>query len=128
MEGLPENIPYLEEPFPICLLTKATKIPRGPTTDVSKSPPGFMLQMDFDFFNVERIHGFTLIFVAICSDTSYPFGFPSRSKCPPLEIINFFVTTLINQDRKVVFVRVDEDRALAISYQFMKKRHNMNKS
>ena len=46
MEGLPENLPELEEPCPICLLTKATKISRGPTTDVSKFAPGFMLQMD----------------------------------------------------------------------------------
>ena len=47
MEGLPENLPELEEPCLICLLTKATKIPRGPTTDVSKFAPGLMLQMDF---------------------------------------------------------------------------------
>ena len=40
MEGLPENLPELEEPFPICLFTKETKIPRGPTTDVSKFAPG----------------------------------------------------------------------------------------
>ena len=35
-QGLPENLPELEEPCPICILTKATKIYRGPTTDVSK--------------------------------------------------------------------------------------------
>ena len=57
MEGLPENLLELEEPRPICLLTKATKIPRSPTTDVSKFAPGFMLQMDFAFFNVESICG-----------------------------------------------------------------------
>ena len=34
-EGLPENIPILEEPCPIFILTKAIRIPRGPTTDVS---------------------------------------------------------------------------------------------
>ena len=34
MEGLPENIPDLEEPCPIFLLNKATKIPKVPTTDV----------------------------------------------------------------------------------------------
>ena len=65
MEGLPENLPELEEPCPICLLNKATKIPRGPTTDVSKFASGFMLQMDFSFFNVESIHGFTSTFVDI---------------------------------------------------------------
>ena len=50
MEGLPENIPELEEPWPIFLLTKATKTPIGPTTDVSNPPPGFMLQTYFAFF------------------------------------------------------------------------------
>ena len=126
MDGLPENIPELEEPCPICLLTKATKISRGPTTDVSKFAPGFMLQMDFAFFNVESIRGFTSTFVAICSATSYPFGFPSRSKRPPLDILKFLVTTLRNQDKKVAFIRVDEDGALARSSEFMKTCHNMN--
>ena len=46
---VPKNIPDLEEPCPICPLTKATRIPRGITIDVSKSPPGFMLQIDFAF-------------------------------------------------------------------------------
>ena len=65
MEGLQENLPELEESCHICILTKATKIPRGPTTYVSNSPPGFTLQMDFTFFNVESICGFTSTFVAI---------------------------------------------------------------
>ena len=43
MSGLPENLPELEEPCPICILTKANKISRGPTTNVSKFAPGFML-------------------------------------------------------------------------------------
>ena len=96
MGGIPKNLPDLEEPCPICLLTKENKIPRGPTTYASKSPPGFMLQMYFSFLNVESIRGFTSPFVAICSVNSHPFGFPSRSNCPPLDIIKFLVTTLSN--------------------------------
>ena len=69
MEGLPENLPEFEEPCPIYLLTKVTKIPRDPTTDVSKFPPGFILQMDFAFLNVESIRGFTSTFVDICYAT-----------------------------------------------------------
>ena len=48
-EGLPTNLPDLEETCTICLLKKATKIPRGKTIYVLKYPPGFMLQMDFHF-------------------------------------------------------------------------------
>ena len=65
MEGLPENLPELEDPCPICLLTKETKNPRGPTTDVPKISPGFMLKMDSEFFNVECIRGFPSKCVAI---------------------------------------------------------------
>ena len=82
--------------------------------------------MDFAFFNVERIHGFTSTFVAICSATSYPFGFPSRSNCLPLDILKFLVVAFINQDKKVAFIRVDEYGELAISSEFMRPCHNMN--
>ena len=70
MEGLPENLPDLEKPCTIFIFTKATKIPRGSTTDVYKFPPGFMLKMYFVFFNVESIRGFTSNFVTVCSATS----------------------------------------------------------
>ena len=126
IEVLQENLPELEEPCPICILTKENKIPRGPTIDVSKLAPGFMLQMDLVFSNVESIRGFTSIFVAICSVTSHPFGFPSRKKRPPLDNLKFLVTTLRNHDKKVVFIRSYEDWALAISSEFMRTCHNMN--
>ena len=107
LEGLPENIPELEEPCPICLLTKATKICRSSITDVSKTFPGFMLQIYFSFFNAESICGLTSTFVAICSANLYPFGFPSRSKSPHLDIIKFLVTLLRNQDKKVSFIELE---------------------
>ena len=110
----------------MCLLTKATKIPRGPTNDVSKFAPGLIIHMDFEFFNVETIRGFTSIFVATCSDTSYSFGFPYRSKRPTLDILNVFVTKFRNQDKKFAFIRVDEDVATEIYSEFMKTCHNMN--
>ena len=69
---------------------------------------------------------FNSTFVAICSATSYPFGFPSRSKRPPLYILKCIVTTLRNQDKKVAFIRVDEDGAPARSSESMKTCHNMN--
>ena len=50
MDGLPTNIPDLEDTFPIFLLTKATEIPRSSTIEVSKFPPGFMFKMIFFVF------------------------------------------------------------------------------
>ena len=73
MEDLKENIHDLEESWYICLLVKATKIPKGPTIYVSNFVPGFMIQMDFAFFNVVSIRGFTSTFVALYFYTSNPF-------------------------------------------------------
>ena len=82
--------------------------------------------MYYDIFNVGRIRGFNSTFVAICSATSYTFGFTSRRKRPPLDILNFIVTTLRNQDKKVSFVQVDKYGALSKTSEFMRTCHNMN--
>ena len=82
--------------------------------------------MDFASSNVEIIRGFTSNFVAICSTTSYNFGFTSRSKSPPIGILKFLVTTLRNQDKKVSLIQVYEDVALAIHSEFIKTCHKMN--
>ena len=70
MKVIPNNLPDLEESCPIFLQTKATKITRGPTIDISNFAPGFMIQIYFSFFNVVSIRGFTSNLVAICYDTS----------------------------------------------------------
>ena len=126
MKGISDNLPDLDEPCRIFLWTKATKIIRGLTIDVSKSTSGFMLQMDFSFLNVYIIRGFTSTFVAICSATSFAFGFPSRIRCLTIEILKLFVTILINQDKIVLFVWVDEDGALARYSEFTRTCHKMN--
>ena len=82
--------------------------------------------MDFNFFNVESIRVFTSNFVAICSATSHPFGFTPISKRPPLDILKVIFITLRNHDKKVAFIQVDEDGALARSYKFIKTYQKMN--
>ena len=126
MEGFPTNIRDLEKPLPVCFLTKATKITRGSTIDVSKSFLRFMLNIHFAFFNVEIIRGFILTFVAICSSTSYPCGLTPGRKHLPLEIIKWLVTKFRNQDHKVVFIQFDEYETRSRSSEFMNTGHNMN--
>ena len=82
--------------------------------------------MDFEFFNVESIGGFTSTYLDLCYAISYPFGFMTRIKHPPLYIIKFLVATLINQDKKFSFIRVDVYGALVRSSIFLKTCHNMN--
>ena len=85
-----------------------------------------MLHMEFSFFNPESTHVFKSTFLDICSTTSYSFGFPYRSKRPPIDILKFLVNPLSNHNKKVAFVRVDEYGVLARSSEFMKTCHNMN--
>ena len=107
-------------------MTNSIKISKGPTTDVSKNFPCFMLQMYFAFFNVESIREFTSTSVDICSATSYPFGFSSRGKRLYFDILKRLVYLLRNQYKKVTFIRVNEYGALARSSRFIKTCHNMN--
>ena len=77
--------------------------------------PNFLLGSCFKCifsFNVENIRGFTSNFVAIYSDTSYPFGFPSRSKRLLIYIIKFLFTKLSDQDKKFPLIQVYIDGAL----------------
>ena len=90
-------------------MNKATKITIVPTIYVSKFAPGFMLHMDCAFFNAESIRRFASKILAVNSSTAYPFGFTSRVKCRPIDILNFLVATLRNQDNKFAFILVDEN-------------------
>ena len=89
-------------------------------------PPGFMLQMDFVYFNVESIRVCTSTFVVVCYDALHPFGFASINKFPPLDILNFLVAKFRNHYKKVSFIKVDEYGALERSYELMNTCHNMN--
>ena len=82
--------------------------------------------MDFSFFNVEIIRGFTSTFLAIHSATSYPVEFPFRIKLLPLDILKFMFNTLSNQDKKVALVRVKKNGALARYSESMRECHKMN--
>ena len=82
--------------------------------------------MSSAFFFFEIILGFTSTFVAVCYATSYTFGFTSKSKFAPLDILKFLVAALRNQDNKAVFIRVDKYGALERSSEFIKTCHNMN--
>ena len=116
MKVIPTNLPDLEESCPIFLLTKSTKITRVPTIDVSNFAPGFMIQIYFSFFNVVSIYRFISNIVAVCYDTSQPFGFPFICKHMLLDILKLLFTTLSNQDKKASFIQVDEYGALERSY------------
>ena len=59
-----------------------------------------MLQMDFAFFSVEIVCGFTSTFVAVCYDNSKTFEFPPRIKWKTLVILKFLFAALRGKYKK----------------------------
>ena len=110
----------------VCNIAKATKIPRGKVTDVTKLPPFQRLHVDFSFFGVTSIRGYTTALDIVCASTSYPFGFLTKSKSPPLTLFSWFVHTVRTMGHHVTFIRVDEDKGLAQSSELCALVVNLN--
>lgn len=116
--GMPKTVPSLKCPCHVCHITKATRIPRQITVDLTTFSPGFMIQMDFCFAKVPSVRGFTSILSTIDAKTRNPWAFPTRSKRPPTDLLRWFVTILRRQGFAVAFIRVDEGGELARSTEF----------
>ena len=110
----------------ICNLRKATKLPRGKLVDKTNLPPFQRIHIDFSFFGYKSIRGFTSALDISCGSTSYPVGFPGKSKTPPLETIRWFISVIRNMGFETTFIRVDEDGALAKSSEFCKLLVDLN--
>ena len=82
-----------------------------------------MIQMDYDFFDVESIYGFTTKLTSVCSIKSYLIDFPTRSKLPPLEVILFIFIIIQKQKNKVADIRLYEYIAHDNLTEFMNTRH-----
>ena len=79
MKVIRTNISYLEEYWPICLLTKTIRIPRDPNIDSSNFSTWFLLQMDFTFFNVKVIRGLPTKFLVFILTLHTPLGFHTEA-------------------------------------------------
>ena len=110
----------------VCMLTKTNKIPRGHLEDKTTLPPFSRLHLDFHFFSVKSIRGFTSALAAVCGSTSYPFNFPTKAKTPPIDITLYLIRTVRSLGFQINIIRVDEDGALARSSEFCKAIINEN--
>ena len=71
--------------------------------------------MNFDFYNVTHIHGFTSILTVVCANTIMLWIFTTEYKLSPVHIIHFIPTILNNEHYPFKRVIVDEYGALANS-------------
>jgi hypothetical protein len=101
-----------------CNLAKAKKIPRGLEWDITHLSPFQLIHLDFSFFSEKSIRGFTTALDVTCASTSYPIGFPTKSKAPPIQSVQWLIRSLRNRGFSPCFCHVDEGGELANSSEF----------
>ena len=77
---------------------KMKTVNKGTTVDTSNLQPGELVYMDFEFYNVTSIHGFTFIIIVVYKNTRIIGLFPTASTRTPVRIIHFILTTLLNKN------------------------------
>ena len=70
---------------------------KGTTVDTSNLQPGELVHMDFEFYKVTSIYGFTSILTVVCAKTIMIWVFSNASKRLPVHIIQFIMTKLMNE-------------------------------
>ena len=82
------------------------------TVDISNFQPGECIHVEFSFYNVTSLHGFTFMLTVVCEKTIIIWILPTVSKRAPVCIIRFILTTLMNEKHPCKLIRVDEDSVL----------------
>ena len=85
------------------------------TVDTSNLKPGEIIHMDFEFYNVNSICGFTSMLTVIFEMTRMIWVNPTASKRAPVHTTHFITTTPKNEQHPCKRIRFDEDGALANS-------------
>ena len=97
-----------QAPCTICYTSKV-KIPsKGTTVDTNNLQLGEHIHVDFAFYNMTYICGFTSMLTTVCPKTRMLWLFPTAYKWCPVCIIRFILTTLKNEQHPYKCVGVDE--------------------
>ncbi len=117
--GLPKHpFPPRKCPCIICITTKTVHPPKAQITSVTLTKRGQLLHVDFSFWNLVSIRGFTSLLSVIGGKDRMLWNFPTASKRCPLQILDYLFAMLQNEGTTVQCIRVDEDGALANSSEF----------
>lgn len=102
------------------LLLSRVKLRLPLKVDEYLCPPGALIYADFVFYNVESIRGCKSVLDVVCLSSRCPHHFLRRSRRPPLDVFQCFINIAKRDGHQICRVRVDEDGALAKSYEFNK--------
>ena len=71
--------------------------------------------MEFAFYNVTSIRGFTFMLTVVCTTTRIRWAFPTASKIASVRIIRFILKIMLNGQHPYKRLIVDKDSALSNS-------------
>ena len=92
-----------------------TTLPKSVSVDTTKLRTGELIHMDFHWYNVTSIQGFTSMLTIVCAKTRILRVFPTTYKIFPLRIICLILKTFKNEKHTCRRVRFDGDCALSKS-------------
>jgi hypothetical protein len=76
---------------PVCMSEKTVSLSRGRIQPLLFLPLGARLQMDFGFYKIPSIRGFTCFLVIVESRSTTRWTYLRRSKHPPIELCLWFI-------------------------------------
>ena len=114
LDGLPKHCTNKinKAPCIICYTAKITTFSKGTTVDNINFQPEEIVYMNFVFYNVTSIRGFTSMLNVVYKNTRMIWLFTNVSKWSTIRNINSILTTLKNEQQPWKLVRVNEDGAL----------------
>ncbi len=117
--GLPRKpFPPCTHQCPICLMSKFSHPPKGQTTSTNHLTPGQLLHLDFGFWDLTSHRGFSSMLLIIDAKTRMLWLFCTSNKRAPIKILSYFFSIMKRENKIIKTIRVDEDGALARSFEF----------
>ena len=98
LDGLPKNFSKKinKAPCTIYYTSKIKSNSKGKTVYNSNLQPGELIHMEFSFYNVTPIRGFTSMLTLVYTKTIILWVLLNAPKRAPVRIIHFILTTLKN--------------------------------
>ena len=117
--GLPKYTPKLSHSCRKCIISKETRLYRHPNVSTEKLYPGTCFHLEFRFSNKVSCQKITSALTIFDNTTSHLFGYPTRSKRPPIQLINTFIQFSCHNGYKITTFLFDEVVELSRSTDFM---------
>ena len=89
--GLSKSIPKISHHCCTFIIAKGPCLPHHPNVSTENLDPGPCFHLDFSFFKKFSFQNFTSALTIVNATTKHIFGYPARSKHPPIQIIKLLI-------------------------------------